>query len=108
MATIVEQVPGRLDIKISKGDDMSILIDFDIDITGYTHTASTVELDASTTAITVVDTDLGNGQITLTMTDTLLGAIAVGTHKWYLDRTNAGFQRRTLSGNFEVTLYNVS
>jgi len=101
----VEQVPGRLDIKMAQGDDLSILIDFDIDLTGYTFAASTVETDASTTTITVAETDLSNGQITLTMTDTLSDAIDEGVHKWYLDRTNAGAQRRYLAGDFEVVLY---
>lgn len=104
MAT-VKQIPGRLDIVLAQGDDMSILLDFDIDMTGYTFAASTDEVDGSTTTITVAETDLANGQITLTMTDTLSAAIAVGVHKWYLDRTNAGSQRRYLAGDFVVVDY---
>lgn len=103
--TQVEQVPGRLDIKIAQGDDISILLDFDIDMTGYTFTSNVVETDASTTVITVVDTDLSAGQITLTMTDELSAALAVATHSWYVDRTNAGSQRRYLAGDFIVIAY---
>ncbi len=103
------QVPGELDIKIAQGDDLSILLDFDIDLTGYTFEAKVDETDAGNTVITVVDTDLSAGQITLTMTDTLSGVIEITKertpHNWYLDRTNAGSQRRYLAGKFEVVEY---
>ena len=105
----VTQVPGALDIKIAQGDDLSILLDFDIDLTGYTFEAKVDETDAGTTVITVVETDLSAGQITLTMTDTLSAAIEITTdrtpHQWYLDRTNAGSQRRYLAGDFKVIEY---
>ena len=94
-------------IKITNTDDMSILIDHETDLSGATWTAAVDETDGTSTVITVVDTDLGAGQITITMTDTLLSAISEDTHKWYIDRTNAGEQRRYWAGNFETTKYNV-
>ena len=105
----VTQVAGVLDIKINKGDDVSLLLDFDIDLTGYTFESKVVESDGTETVFTVADTDLSAGQITLTMTDTLSDAIAATTdrtpHQWYVDRTNAGNQRRYLAGDFEVVDY---
>ena len=105
----VTQIAGELDIKINKGDDLSILLDFDIDLTGYTFESKVVESDATETVITVTDTDLSAGQITLSMTDTLSDALAATKdrtpHRWYLDRTNAGNQRRYLAGDFEVIDY---
>ena len=98
----VTQIPGRLDIQLAQGDDMSILLDFDIDLTGYTFESKVVEADETETVITVVETDLSNGQITLTLSDTLSALISVATHSWFLDRTNAGSQRRQLAGDFEV------
>lgn len=107
--TEVTQVPGELDIKITQGDDMSILLDFDISLSGYTFESKVIEADDTETVITVVATDLGEGQVTLTMTDTLSGALNLtgGNTKdrWYLDRTNAGNQRRLLAGNFQVILF---
>ncbi len=105
----VTQIPGSLNIKIAQGDDLSILLDFDINLTGYTFTSVVAESDGTTTTITVVETDLSSGQITLTMTDTLSAALSVtednSFHSWYLDRTNAGNQRRYLAGDFEVIKY---
>ena len=102
----VEQIPGRLNIKLAQGDDLSILLDFDIDLTGYTFESKVVETNGTETVITVAETDLSAGQITLTMTDTLSEALTATSnntfHSWYLDRTNAGSQRRYLSGDFEV------
>ena len=109
MASIT-QIPGALDIKIAQGDDFSMLLDFDIDLTGYTFVSKVIETNGDETAITVVETDLSAGQITLTMTDTLTDAItpteeSKSFHSWYLDRTNAGSQRRYISGDFEVIKY---
>ena len=105
----ITQIPGRLNIKLAQGDDLSILLDFSIDLTGYTWESKVVETDGTETVITVAETSLSDGQITLTMTDTLSSAIsATGNstyHSWYLDRTNAGSQRRYLSGDFEVIKY---
>lgn len=98
----VTQIPGKLDIVLAQGDDMSILVDFDIVLTGYTFSSAVQETDGNTTTITVVETDLASGQVTLTMTDTLSGAIEPGTHKWYLDRTDTDNQRRYLAGDFII------
>ena len=101
----VTQVPGEANLTISQGDDMSFLVDFDIDLTGYTFESKVVESDGTETVITVTDTSLANGQITITMTDTLSAALSAEIHKWYLDRTNAGSQQRLLAGDFKVTVY---
>ena len=105
----VTQVPGSLNIKLAQGDDLSILLDFDIDLTGYTFESKVVETNGDLTTITVVETNLSTGQITITMTDTLSDALSITAdetfHSWYLDRTNAGNQRRYLAGDFEVIKY---
>ena len=98
----VTQIPGRLDIQLAQGDDMSLLVDFDIDLTGYTFESKVVEADETETVITVVETDLSTGKITITLSDTDSALISAAKHSWFLDRTNAGNQRRQLAGNFEV------
>ena len=101
--TKLTQTPGRLDIIIAESDAMSILLDFDIDMTGYTFTGTIEETDNTTTAITVTpSTDLTTGQFTLTLASTDVADLAVATHKWSFDRTNAGSERRWLAGDFEV------
>ena len=105
----VTQIPGRLNIKIAQGDDLSILLDFDISLTGFNFTSKVVETDGTTTTISVADTNLGAGQITISISDTLTAAISAtedeSFHSWYLDRTDAGSQRRYLAGDFEVIKY---
>lgn len=105
----VTQIPGSLNIKIAQGDDLSILLDFDISLTGYTFESKVIETNGDETTITVTDTDLSAGQITLSMTDTLTALLSTtleeAFHSWYLDRTNAGNQRRYLAGDFEVIKY---
>ena len=65
--TEVTQVPGSLDIKAKKGDDLSILIDFSIDMTGYTFEAGVNENEGNVTPITVANTNLPAGQITISL-----------------------------------------
>jgi len=102
MATEVEIVPGRLDIKLVQGDDMLVPLDWDINISTYTFEAIIIMLDGSTQAITINTIDLAAGQHSLSITDIESAAIPLGKHDWYLRRTDAGLQRKYLSGFFEI------
>jgi len=99
--TTFEQLPGELDIEVGAGDDLAILLDFDISLTGYTF-ESTVVKPSGNTAITVTNTNLASGQITLSLTDVQITAIGVGTWYWYLTWTLSGASRRALAGVFTV------
>ena len=99
----IKQTPGRLDIIATKGDKFSVLIDFDIDTTGYTWNAAVVH--SSTTAFTVTSATDGSGQETISLASTDTNDIALGTWSWYMDRTDAGFQRRYLAGDFKLVQY---
>lgn len=96
------QTPGVLNIEATQGDDFSVLVDFDISLTGNTFEAKVDESNGDQTTITVTNTDLSEGQITLSISDTLMGALALDVHKWYLDQTTDGSQRRYLAGDFKV------
>lgn len=104
--TIYSQLPGALDVEIGLGDDFSLLLDFDISLTGYTFAASVVKRnDNSLTAIAVTNTNLATGQITLSLTDAQVTALGTEQHKWYLVWTTGTSSRRVLAGNFTVKAY---
>ena len=99
----LKQIAGVLDIEVEQSDDWSQLLDFDIDLSGYTFESKVDELDSSdSTTITVTDTNLSEGQITLSLTDELVGALAIGRHSWYLEWTVGELVRRVLAGKFDV------
>jgi len=97
----ISQQPGELNITTTTDDDLSILLDFDIVLTGYTFT-SKVEHVGTTTTITVTNTDLSTGKITISLTNIQLTAIGEGTHRWYLDWNTGTADRRVLAGEFIV------
>jgi len=101
MATI-EQLPGELNIITTQHDDLSILLDFDIVLTGYTF-ASEIEVSLIDSILTIANTDLSTGKITLTASRALLLTIPIGIHRWYLDWIAPGtLHRRVLSGTFTL------
>ena len=81
--TTFEQLPGELNIEGSAGDDLSLALDFDIALTGYTFESKVVH-SGTTTTITVTNTNLSEGQITLSLTDAEITALGIGTWYWYL------------------------
>ena len=99
-----EQLPGELNIKTSISDDLSILLDFDIDLTGYTFTANMLKAGTETaTALTVTNTSLPSGQITISTTNTTLATLGSGIHRWYLKWINPStIDRKVLAGKFEL------
>jgi len=105
MATY-EQLPGTLNIVTTTQDDLSILLDFDISLTGYTF-VSYVQYGSSQTAITVTNTNLAAGQITLSLTDAQLTAIGNGTYGWYLKWNNGTADRKILAGEFTIRVKDV-
>ena len=101
----ITQIPAELDIEVTQGDDWSMLIDADIDLTGYTFASKVEEVDGTSTDITVTETDLSAGQVTLSLTDTETDALSVINHKWYFDWTVSGATRRVLAGKYTIITY---
>jgi hypothetical protein len=104
--TDFQQVPGELNIEVGLGDDLSMLIDFDIVLTGYSFVSKVEHANgAATTNITVTATNLASGQITISLTDAQITTIGIGTHRWYLAWTVGSSTRRVLAGMFMVKSY---
>jgi hypothetical protein len=104
MATI-EQLPGELNIKTSVSDDFSFLLDFSMNLTGYTFTANIVKAGGSVTAsFLVVETDLSTGKVTLSITKEDLATIGTGkNHTWWLKWIKpTSIDRKILAGNVEL------
>ena len=105
--TELTQQPATLNITISIDDDFSYLVDFDINLTGYTFAGAVVKYPENSveTAISIATTDLTNGQITISLTDAQITALGQGVHKWYLTWTVSGLSRRVLAGDFTIRKY---
>lgn len=104
MAT-VSTLPGTLNVTVKHGDELAQLVDFSINLTGYTFEAEVVSAitGAEVGALTVSSVNLATGQVNLSMTETVCLAIAPGSYLWRLIWTAPGTVRRTaLEGIFEV------
>jgi hypothetical protein len=100
------QIPGELNIEVGLGDDLSMLIDFDIVLTGYTFIGKVIHIDGVTeTNITITNTDLSTGKITISMTDAQIDAIGAYECRWYLEWTTGTASRRVLAGKFTIIKY---
>lgn len=98
----ITQLPGNLNIATTIYDDLSILLDFNIALTGYTFSSKIVK-DGAETTITVTNTSLATGQITLSVANTVLAGVGAGNHDWYLSWiTNTAVDRRVLIGKFTL------
>lgn len=104
MAT-VSTLPGTLNVTVKHGDELSQLIDFSVNLTGYTFEAEVVSAitGAGAGTITVSAVNLALGQVNIAMTESNSEAIAPGSYLWRLIWTAPGSVRRTaIEGIFEV------
>lgn len=104
MAT-VSTLPGTLNLAVKRGDELSQLLDFSINLTGYTFTAEAVSAitGANVGAITVANVNLAAGQVSIGMTEAVTAAIAPGSYLWRIVWQAPGSVRRTaLEGILEV------
>lgn len=124
MATYT-QLPGTLDITFvggsGSGDEVQVALDFDRDLTGYSVTApiyisavyategggqgAISVVGATATSFTVTPTDLSQGQMTISLSETQTGALWPGiSYRWYMRWVSPSLVTRTvLSGTLTVT-----
>lgn len=100
-----DQSPGALNLSFKRGDDFSSLIDFSIDMTGYTATASIVSAVTGGVVVpfTVTIPSAADGQVNIALTDTQTAAIARGTYSWQMTWVEGQATRTALTGFVEVT-----
>lgn len=100
-----DQTPGSLNLAFNRGDDVSVLIDFNpITMTGYTVTAAINSLvtGSEVQPLTVAFVSASAGQVNVSLTDTQTAAMARGTYGWNMKWTEGSGTRTALTGFVEV------
>ena len=88
------QIPGELDLKIARGDNLSIGLDFNLDLTGYQFVAS-IKKDTTTISMLVTTVDLAEGQINISLTGIQTNQL-LENMTWRLRWTDPGGAIRTI------------
>jgi hypothetical protein len=109
MQTFSTDDDNNLNISVTTREDLNKLLSFTltstgavVDLTGKTFTAAVLHGTSSTT-ITVTNTDLTNGQITLTLDKASHATIGAGVHRWYLTSVISGVDVEELSGTYTIS-----
>lgn len=102
----VDLLPGKLNIKVSRGDTDGIPLDITeggspADLTGRTYAAQLRRSPTSSTAveITVDTTDAATGRLVLRL-DTAITETLSGDYQWDLEQTIGGTVRTILAGKW--------
>lgn len=111
-------LPGDLDLVFVAGDEVSLALDFDRDLTGYTLSTAvyvaqqTVPLTGGvtqpTTGATVFQPTISvvsstAGTITVGFSETQTASLSpVGTYRWYLRWVASGVTRTVVAGTVTV------
>jgi hypothetical protein len=99
MSQTYEQLPGRMNIALRRGDQFSALVDFDpTNLTGYT-VASHIYSLASHATVSTITTTLASataGQVTISLTEAQTENLPAGTLGWRMYWDAPGDVRRTV------------
>lgn len=115
-----QQIPGTLDITIVQGDEVSIALDFDRNLTGYSisapiyvsqvysttgaGSASVTTVGATATTFAISNVNLSAGQILIGLSEVQTAALSPAiAYRWYMRWVDTGMVTRTvLSGTLTV------
>ena len=99
MATY-DQLPAKLNLRWSVGDDFSALLDFDVSLVGYTAAAVVYSTTIGATVATFTTTipDALAGKVNIALTDTQTAALGPGTYGWQLTWTIGTTTRTAMDG----------
>lgn len=111
---IFSVLPDTLDLEFVRGDELNLLLDFDQSLTGYSFETKiiqvlTVSNGNVTSSLDIVDftqtvVSLANGQINLSLDETVTGALDLGgNYRWFMRWVAPGVKTRTvISGAVSV------
>ena len=102
---LYEQLPGSLSLSIVKSDEFATVVDFSIDMSGYSVSSEIYSLvdGATVTAMTTTFANAALGTVNIGMTEAETSDLAVGTYGWRLQWLAPGSVTRTaLTGLLEV------
>lgn len=107
MTELYDYGPQALDIVLVQGDDFSMTVDVAGDRDADTFTAALVSASGVTTAFGITlgayDGGTATTPVTLTLTDTVSGALAAAaSYKWDLQWVSGSATRTILAGSLEV------
>ena len=101
---LYEQLPGSLSLSIVSGDQFSTVVDFSINMSGYSVSSEIFSLvDGATVAMSTAFVSEALGTVSIGMTEGETGDLSVGTYGWRLQWLAPGSVTRTaLTGLLEV------
>lgn len=106
MGRTASTVPGTLNLVVKAGEAVSQLVDFSVDLTGYTFSGEVVSAVTFSTVVSldVTAIDLEDGQVNVGLSAEDAAELAPGTYLWRLVWTPTGGSPRTaLEGIWEAT-----
>jgi hypothetical protein len=99
-----DQTPGNLPISFVRGDTLSALVDFSIDLTGYSFVGSLVSVVTGLEVIPLTTSivSAANGQVNVSLTSQQTASLARGTYSWKFVWTQGLAVRTALTGFVEA------
>lgn len=109
MPELYDYGPQALDIKLAQGDDFSLTVDIAGDRDADTFAAALRPQRGSTVtsfgaSVGAYDSGAGTTPVTITLADSVTGALDVGLYYWDLQWTSGTATRTILAGDLEVLL----
>lgn len=98
-AVIYKAEPATVNITQRRGDTLKILFDLSIDLTGYTFQA----VYGSGNSMTVQETDLAAGKVTIYLTDVVTAGMLNTSYPWNFKFISGDEKRTFFSGTITLT-----
>ena len=101
---LVSQLPGEFDIKMVIGNDLSLAIQWNLDITGYTFEAYIEPKNqAEDIPIDLEITSASSGKMNMIISASSTVNLPASTNEWYMNWTSSsGLKRTILAGNLTL------
>jgi len=99
------QLPGVLNLSVKVGDDFATIVDFDVNLTGYSTSVSLISLVTGSEVMPLSSTvtNAALGQVTIGLTDIQTSYLSPGSYRWGMKWTAPnGDVRSALGGILEV------
>jgi hypothetical protein len=105
--TLYDYGPAKLDIRMTRGDDFSMVVDVegDRDADAFAAALRTKKIGAVvafTTSVGVYSAGLGTTPVTISMADTVTDDLVPGPYVWDLEWTSGGNVRTIAAGDLIV------
>jgi hypothetical protein len=103
MATF-SQLPATLNLEFVRGDSLSVEVDFEQSLVGYSLTALLVSVVSGATvrSLTATAVSAASGIVAVSLTTAETAEIPAGTYAWELSWVSGAVSRKALTGFVEV------